>query len=149
MRGYRDDGLFGDGITDPLEVIYHETYVLGNCDIVETIVTEYSENLTEEELLYLNQIIAMNQGLDTDMSEIDKPYFQDILKKVLNDRNYCLWLCEKPEDVYESYVEPMSGDDGVTYDEYKEDISEYDVPEDALILSDLGSEGSLYVWKKG
>ena len=105
MIGYRDNNLFGDGYTDPLEVSYYETSVLGNTDIPDHILNQKRlYGITEEEYGFLRDICEYN------VDEIDKWYFQEIIQKYIGDRNCCLWLCKSPEDVYNSYVAPMSGE---------------------------------------
>lgn len=80
------------------------------------------------------------------MNEINKKYFTDIVQKIIGDRNYCLWLCKERRDIYDSYVGVMP-ENHITYEEYLECISEYEIPEDYVLLSDLGKEGALYVYK--
>ncbi|MBO5551237.1 MAG: hypothetical protein J5966_04690 [Lachnospiraceae bacterium] len=142
MIGYRDNDLFGDGYTDPLEVSYYETSVLGNTDIPDHILNqERLYGITEEEYGFLRDICEYN------VDEIDKWYFQEIIQKYIGDRNCCLWLCKRPEDVYNSYIAPMSGET-VSFEEYRDRITAYEIPDDALVMSDGGTEGALYCFNR-
>ena len=162
--GYRDETLFGDGITDPCEVVFYETDTLGNSDIVEYILSKHSDCLSENERKWLGKIvkyILSNRSYyfssgeqsspdeidDDEIGEIDKEYFVEIIKKVIGDRDFCVWLCKSPDDIYDSYVGVRSK--SPDRKEYMEtaDIRAYRIPDDAMILSDLGMEGRLYVWK--
>lgn len=163
--GYRDETLFGDGITDPCEVVFYETDTLGNSDIVEYILSNHSDCLSEDERKWLGKIVEYispnysncfsedeQSSLDEidesdEISEIDKEYFVEIIEKVIGDRDFCVWLCKSPDDIYDSYVGVRSK--SPDRKEYMEtaDIRAYRIPDDAMILSDLGMEGRLYVWK--
>ena len=139
--GYRDETLFGDGITDPCEVVfYEERKWLGK--IVEYISPNYSNCFSEDEQSSLDEIDESDE-----ISEIDKEYFVEIIEKVIGDRDFCVWLCKSPDDIYDSYVGVRSK--SPDRKEYMEtaDIRAYRIPDDAMILSDLGMEGRLYVWK--
>lgn len=162
--GYRDETLFGDGITDPCEVVFYETDTLGNSDIVEYILSKHSDCLSENERKWLGKIVkyifsnrsyyfssgeqsSPDEIDDDEIGEIDKEYFVEIIKKVIGDRDFCVWLCKSPDDIYDSYVGVRSK--SPDRKEYMEtaDIRAYRIPDDAMILSDLGMEGRLYVWK--
>lgn len=160
--GYRDEALFGEGVTDPSEVVFYETDTLGNSDIVEYILSKHSDCLSENERKWLGKIVKyilsnrsnyFSEGDESDeidddeIGEIDKEYFVEIIKKVIGDRDFCVWLCKSPDDIYDSYVGVRSK--SPDRKEYMEtaDIRAYRIPDDAMILSDLGMEGRLYVWK--
>lgn len=139
-KGYRDDHLFGDAITDPKEVAFFETRDLGNIDIPIYLLKHGGFN--EEENNFLKDII------DNECDEIDKEFFQEIIGKYVGDRNFCKWLCNTPADVYYSYLAPMSGND-ISLEEFEKGyVTEYNIPESAVVLADLGDEGRLYVWKE-
>lgn len=139
--GYRDEALFGEGVTDPSEVVFYETDSLGNSDIIEYILSNHSDCLSEDEQEWLRKVISYS------LDEIDKEYFVEIIEKVIGDRDFCVWLCKSPDDIYDSYVGVRSK--SPDRKEYMEtaDIRAYRIPDDAMILSDLGMEGRLYVWK--
>ena len=137
MKGYRNEDLFGDGYTDPIEVAIYETDELANNDIVNYMLE--NSNLTEKHADYLQQIA------DEEIDEIDTDYLGEIIRSYIGDRNYCKWLCNTPEDVREMYMTLEGCDEDHLPDG---EITEYDIPDDAIKLSDLGREGSLYVWKQ-
>ncbi len=142
MKGYRSEYLFGDGITDPLEVAFYETRDLGNSDIPDMLLKK-GITLTDEEREYLETF--------HEQDEPDKEFFQDIVSKFIGNRNFCKWLCATPADIYYSYVKPLNLKGRELSLELfleTEDITEYDIPEDAVVLADLGREGSLFVWKE-
>ena len=142
MTGYRDDALFGEGFTDPGEVSYYETEELGNSDIPEMLLSRAS--LNKEQRDYLQKII------DGEVDSIDKQCFIGIVRDYVGDRDFCKWLCSNPKHVYENYIKPFSANDVLfsSYDDYKDNITVYQVPSDAVMLADLGDEGTLYAWRK-
>ena len=141
MIGYRDNGLFGDGWHFPMLVAYYETQELGNTDIPEHILNHFSEALSEKERLFLQDIV------DGNVDEIDKIAFGRIIDKIRGEKDTCLWLCRTPEDVYNSYVASMQGND-ISYEEYRQNITAYEIPNDSVVLADNGSEGVLYCFKQ-
>ncbi len=139
MKGYRSETLFGDGYTDPLEVAFFETRDLGNPDIPETLLKN-DPWLTDDQKKYLKTY--------EQYEELDKEYFQEIVRKYIGDRNFCKWLCKSPEDIWKNYVHPLDKSVSLELFLATEEITEYEIPEDAIVLADLGSEGALYCWKK-
>lgn len=142
MIGYRDNSLFGDGITDPLAVTYYELNTLGNVDVPDYILDHYASHLLTDEVAYLKEL---SENID-DIDEVDEWFYGQIIQKVIGNRNFCLWLCKSKQDVYDSYIGIMP-QCKETFEEAKEHIEAYDIPDDAIILSDGGREGTLYVWK--
>lgn len=60
-----------------------------------------------------------------------------------------------PEDVYDSYMAMRPEMHQLPYEQAldkgilgTDEITEYMIPDDAIIMSDLGSEGKLYCWKR-
>ena len=139
MVGYRGEYLFGDCITDPGEVAFYELRDLGNLDIPEYLLSHYEVSAEHKE--YLESIV---DG-DIDDCEIDKEYYKEIISRIIQGRDFCKWLCKAPKDVYDCYVEPFGR---VSYEAFKEEINCYEIPHDAIILSDLGKEGILWCWKE-
>ena len=145
MKGYRCENLFGDNVTDPIKVAIYECKELGNSDIPEYILKN-SNDLTYDEQIFLNNFLTT-----TDFNEFfDEEFFTEIIKKYIGNRNYCKWLCSTPENIYFSYVAPFE-QEGVSLELFleTEDITEYEIPNDAIILSDIDMEGVLYVWHIG
>lgn len=139
MKGYRSEYLFGEGITDPLQVARYETWDLGNADIPYMLLSK-PELYTKEELDYLDDVFNCRVA-----SLEDLDFWNDIVKKFIGTRTYCKWLCKTPKDVYDSYV-GIFNSNKITYEEFKEEIEEYEIPENAIVLADLDREGKLYVW---
>ncbi len=138
MVGYRCENLFGDGYTDPLEVTFYETRDLGNPDIPDMLLKN-DPYLTDDQQKFLETLDQQD--------EIDKEYFQEIVSKYIGNRNFCKWLCKSPEDIWASYINPFDRNMPLQLFLDTEDISAYEIPEDAIVLADLGEEGSLYCWK--
>lgn len=133
--GYRDDTLWGENIHNPASVCFYETDELGNTDIPEYLLSNYRNVFDQREIQFLEGVVS------EEYDDVDEKEFKSIISKVIGDRNYCLWLCERPEDVLEEYIIPFT-DATLTETE----IVSYRIPEDAIILADNGREGKLYVW---
>jgi len=129
MTGYRAENLFGDGVTDPVEVIAYEVTELGNLDIPETISR------------YPSDTQGFWKALANELIDPDEETIKSSARRFLKGRNYCKWVCKTKQDVIDVYG---SADDGMTLD----DIEEIEIPDSALILSDLGKQCVLYCWKK-
>lgn len=149
--GYRDDYLFGDGYHDTYEVAMYETAELGNLDILDCILTHYSTLLPEATYTLLSDSLP---GC-TDSFELlekidDEDEFEDLidsaLRAVIGNRTFCIWLCSEPSDIVDSYLAPYSDGRAAIYD--LDNVDSYDIPEDAIILSDLGRDGCLWCWKE-
>lgn len=141
MKGYRINELFGlesERTLDPREVVYYEVYFLRKTDILEYILS-HENHLDEEEKGYFQEII--NEEHD----EIDKDYLKDILNKHLGKyNNCCLWLCDSPDDL-SVYTDSKF----VQYSNNKSmQISEYILPDNFMILSDIGVQGKLYCFNR-
>ena len=140
MTGYRDDNLFGSGNTNPIDVIYFECKELGNTDI-PTYMVNHPRELTGAQIDYLRQI--------ANGASIDEFRLKEIIKFYIEKRNYCIWLCNSPKDVYDAYIDrTCSNTEKPEYKKYKKQISKYTIPKDAIILSDCGIDGKLYAWQK-
>lgn len=145
MKGYRSETLFDDGYTDPVEVAFYETQELGNIDIPSMLLEK--AQLTEDEAEFLGNVVSfLNEDEDAEIDEIDEECFCEIVRKYIDGRNYCKWLCPTPKDVWACYVEPIHHD--VSFEDFAGEVTEYDIPEDAIKLADLGAEGVLWCWKK-
>lgn len=137
MKGYRCEDLFGDGVTDPVAVAIYETFVLGNMEIPLMLLANF-KNLTEEDRVFLE---TCNESDNTDM-------LARIVRTYIGERDYCKWLCASPEDIWHCYVEPLENN-RLLLPEFLESgrVSEYSIPDDAVVLADLGREGTLYCWE--
>ena len=138
---YRSELPFGEGYRDLVEVCTHETYALGNIDIIDGL----KDGLLQHSYLYgkLRQFSEeyMENGFIDDMSETDWNQFftecKEELSRIYNIRpDYVLWLAGSYEAVkqYDLHdeVEPNSTD---CYEE-----TEY-------VISDLGFDGALYIYE--
>ena len=152
-KGYRDDDLFGEGYRNPHEVMMHEIDELGNLGSLEFWTTQYFNLFSEEEKEMLGGIDGCRDADDfaekfSNENEFKK-FCERLIAKIVDDRDYCIWLCARPEDVKASSVEPFSDNGSEWANEYTgEGIEAYDIPKDAIILDDLGPEGCLWCWKQ-
>lgn len=157
--GYRTEAFFGERYRNAASVMAHETFVLDNTDILNYLI---SSNLVGQGTKdYLQVYVTLMEegrliytGYDTDYEEMLYRYrkneedriefFQDILDDIKNrkgiDIKYVLWLCDSPEDVFNSYnVEQNISIADIEFDGYlRSDV----------ILSDIGTEGKLCGYEK-
>ena len=124
MIGYRVENLFGDGVTDPVEVIAYEVTELGNLDIPHTLAR------------YISDTQGFWKALDNELIEPDADIVKSYARQFLKGKNYCKWICKNKQDLID------------IYDVDEDDIEEIKIPDNAVILSDLGRDGVLYCWKK-
>ena len=131
---YRSDSVFGEGIREPVKVVAHEFFELGNTDIPEYILKHYDvPEECQKEWKALIDEMDKNAYVD-DVSESDKLAYadrliQELSKAVHKEIKYVLWLTSR-EDVLDLYeADP-------------DDIDEYEVSD--VILSDVGHDGRLY-----
>jgi len=121
--GYRNDLLYGSGIEDFEAVISHEILELGNRDIPLT----------------CNKLYSISTSL---MDIIPKKVIRRIVDYMRTHYKtsslYVKWLCTKC-----NVIEYYEGCD--------ENIVAYKIPSNALVISDLGREGALFIsdhkWK--
>lgn len=140
MNGYRDDNLFWYGYTNPIDVVYHECKDLKNADI-PTYIANHPRNLTGAQIEYLKQI--------ANGATIDEFRLKEIIKFYIENRNYCIWLCNSPKDLYNTYIDKIHSDAlKPEYKDYKKQIVKHAIPKTAIILSDRGINGKLYAWRK-
>lgn len=153
-KGYRDDSLFGEGYHDPKEVLIHEIMELGNLGALEFINRHYKDKLNAQLRGVVMSLITEKDGWEAtklfDSEEQCQQVLEKIIDAVIEDRNYCVWLCSAPVDVVDAYIEPMIESGSDDYEEYKGnmEIQEYPIPNDAIILDDVELDGVLWCWKK-
>lgn len=153
-KGYRDDSLFGEygnevGYHDPVEVLLYETLELQNIQAIDFFHKNYMHLLTEEEKekieLFMYKCSGPWEYEKVFSSENEfKTFLEVIIRKIIDDRNYCIWLCAQPQDVFDSYV--WNPEDIEVYD--MDQIDEHEIPSDAIILVDNDTEGCLWCWKE-
>lgn len=144
--GYRDDGLFGgDGPRDIIEVLSYETGELKNTGSLQWCIDHYE--LSNELVADLSNLI--DDGLPE--QEEMKPYIARILEEINKslgkDLKYCIWLTDKPEDIYFTYVAPYP-DEVVGLEEFLEsgNISKY--KKSPYMLDNADSGGKLYAYEE-
>lgn len=138
MVRYRSETPFGDGVRDILSVLVHETYEMGNSDIVRYLVENYLFGPLKDDAITLCKELEENGFVD-DYGESD---WQDFFLCAIHEINlikncnlrFCLWLADK--DVVKDY--------------YCKNCDEYDLcgyETSPIILSDLGHDGALYAYE--
>ena len=119
-KGYRNDFLYGSGIEDIRKVIRHEADELCNADIFITCENLYGIDYGEINVEDIENI----DGYVEKTMEFLKSHFG-------TDELYGKWLALK-EDIMTLY----RGEEGIT---------EYIIPENAIVISDIGRDGALFV----
>lgn len=122
--GYRNNECYGNYIYDLRDVISFEIKELGNNDILYFFNKHYNTNFG------LMVSCCKDDEINKEISQI-----YDIVCGALNTNSpYCMWLTT------EEYVEEL-----YSTDEYL--VSCYKIPEDSIIMSDLGCDGILIATK--
>ena len=151
---YRTEILFGENYRDAAKIMAHETFELGNSDIVSTLRnTILKESPISDKLRILEEEIESGDISTDDNGELYDMYqthdsygddtcasvqfFSDVLEEIKNatgkDIKYALWLCDEKENVYDYDIHHELTDD---------DIDVYE--ETDIVLSDIGIGGKLY-----
>lgn len=117
ITGYRTLNSVFNAIAVPFnKVLDYETKVLDNVDIYLTMRDRYNLKI----------------DLRWNRDKCNKVVMDFINKKFNGMDCYCVWLCDNICDVKNYYA-------------HNEEIIEVILPNNALIVSDLGAEGKLYV----
>ena len=128
---YRDNYLFGDAIREVHSVIFYETFVLGNMDIIMQCM-QYMSDKTRKDAEWIVFNFREEYGCGVSMDDrisFTKSLVRDIREHTGKNISYALWLAEK-RTLLESYKADPDGLDGyVTSD---------------VILSDIMPDGRLY-----
>lgn len=157
--GYRTETFFGEGYRNAASVMAHKTFVLDNTDILSYLID--SDLIDQGTKDYLQVYVALMEegrliytGYATDYEEMLYRYrkneedriefFQEVLDDIKSrkgiDVNYVLWLCDSPEDAFNSYnIEQNISMADVEFDGYLRSN---------VILSDIETEGKLYGYEK-
>lgn len=130
--GYRYEGLYGSGVRNLVDVMSYEVIELGNDDILETVLGNFSMGASDRK--------AVQDALDggEDRRKAVNACLRSIRKEYPQAR-YALWLCDSPEDVISSYSN--DGDEPIG----RKDIDAYRKGHTKPI-SDLDDEGKLWVY---
>lgn len=130
--GYRDDTVYGSGITNPIEIMSFEILELCNLDIPKTLNSQfkkYGYNFKTYDYKTEKKILEMVEHNKQELLKLLIGYFN------LNRLNVsAYWLCATKQDVKKIY-------NGDYPTKYKFDNNNY------IILSDLGIDGVLVVSK--
>ena len=148
--GYRTEIVFGEGYSDPVEVMAHETFSLQNTDVLRTLSEGvlYGTELSGI-LLHIADVIeggVRDDGLQTMLDDVYRNDADDgrrlfselvvpeIVRITGRPLTHVMWLCDTPDDVIDSY--------GMLDDVGYDDIDRY--PVGHVVLSDIGYEGKLW-----
>lgn len=121
-RGYRTDAQSANEYHTGSEIIDYEINNLGNLDILDTMTELYSLDLKTS----------------TDViNELDA---------ILGSDFQCLWLANNMLDVVELYTDGHKRP--TTIQNINVPIDKYYIPSTAILISDVGSDGQLFVVSK-
>ena len=121
--GYRNVEVYGSGVVDCEEIIEFEALELGNDDIFDTCFELYGIGCNVD-----NSKEEMEEDIERRIKENIK-YWKNHFQ---TDKLYGLWLTT------EEAVEEL----------YKGDPVEFTIPAGAMIVSDIGREGVLFVFNE-
>lgn len=127
--GFRSESFSGSGVRNVLDVLRFE-FSLGNTDIIKFVQDNYD--------LLLNYTETGDE-----LSDIVLENAQDIAEKIV------FFLKEKFSVSSEDHLEALwlTSQEGVRFYTINGDIDFYVIPDEFVVLSDLGEEGSLFVFK--
>lgn len=132
--GFRSESFSGSGVRNVLDVLRFE-FSLGNTDVIKFVQDNYDLLLDYTET-------------GDELSDIVLENAQDIAEKIV------FFLKEKFSVSSEDHLEALwlTSQEGVRFYTINEDIENehidiYVIPDEFVVLSDLGEEGSLFVFK--
>ena len=128
--GYRDDAVYGDGVTDIARVTDYETFELGNTDIPATVLELHGDLLTDGEKEILERCASCGDDARYEFRHEFSGIIARIARKAAGCPDpQCLWLAsrEAVENIY-----------------HGSDIRKVMIPADACVLSDIGQYGALF-----
>ena len=150
--GYRSELLFGEGYTEAAPVMAHETFVLGNTDILLHLADGVLDGTEVADTMRHVASVMDGEEADSEVSAfLDRCYddqdecaegtrfFEEVVlpaikEKTGHDIRHVLWLCDCPEDVIGAY--------GSIEDITEDDIDEHEVG--VMTMSDIGEDGKLW-----
>lgn len=149
--GYRSELLFGEGHTEAASVLTHETFTMGNLDVIDmlsssvlagTDVGKKLEHIAavmrEEESDPELEVFLDRAGYDECDPEGVALFRDEVLPAISKvtgyEVNYVMWLCDSPSEVLHSY--------GDLADVTEDDIDEHQIG--GVMLSDIGHDGVLW-----
>lgn len=150
--GWRTEQLYGEGYTNPCEVMAHEVFELENADILVTLGDGILKGTPiGDKLLYLANVID-EKIEDEEVEEflydafgnekIGQSFFEKVvgeIEKITGKKlESTLWLCNSIEDILSEY-KPFDGEILDTFDEYENGF---------VVLFDMGKAGKLYGYEE-
>ena len=148
--GYRDDTLFGDEITNPIAVAMHEIFELQNQSIILNAFREHNDILNAKLNKHeIHELKTLTKGshIPDETTTAQTIAVRHMIDAILDGRDFCKWLCEKPEDIWYAYVEPFDICEGLSKERYIHTFVEtYVIPDNAVRLANNEEEGSLWAW---
>lgn len=121
-RGYRTDAQSAQEYHIGSEIISYEINELGNLDILDT----------------MNELYSLNLKTSTDVI--------NELNVILGSDFQCLWLANNMLDVAELYTDGHKRPTSIQ--NINVPIDKYYIPSTAILISDVGSDGQLFVIPK-
>jgi hypothetical protein len=150
--GYRDENLYGEGFRDPVAIVRHEVGELMNIGICGHMAKNapiFLKGAKAEHRALIEDAATLSSAdeLEDDRLEALLLALEAVCRRTLGRRDFAVWLCATPQDVYESYVAPFPDS---SYETWREGawVRRYAIPEDAMALDDLGDEGALFCWRR-
>ena len=131
--GYRTETTYGSGIRNLREILDFEIIELGNVDIPATIIKNFPMKNNFEKML-LNHFVEEPERYSRKQKYDIIKLCQSIILRKYPKAKYALWLADR------EIVKSLYGGTEEDIDEYK---IEYTTP-----ISDLGSEGKLYLYSE-
>ena len=133
--GYRNDNFYGSGVRDIEDIVYFEIEELGNTDIIYTMSKLYKldweKYVEEEDGDYFVPEDYLHEIQNNILSYLEKHFGE-------SHTNLCgIWLTTE-EAVKKRYCSNS-----------EEEIMEISIGKTWLPISDLGFDGTLFVYKKG
>lgn len=146
--GYRDDDLFGDHVTNPIDVLEYEICELGNEVWLSDLLELHGHKLnaiTRHDLSDLAETVLNGDEPD----DTQKAALKAALTAILEGRDFCKWLCTRPADVFDAYVSPFAHTADYTERMQETCVQAYMMPMDAMPLTHSEpNEGILMAWHR-
>lgn len=153
-KGYRTENYSGSGVRDLYDVIRYEIS-MGNTDIITYMQEEY--DVLSDYVLEPEQIDELKEEAIND-EEFVKDYNDTFYEMVSENSGFITdnildYVCDKlgvsnENDLIALWLTDY--DNAVNYynNGSTEDIDEYSLDKEYVVLSDLGTDGSLFVFKR-
>lgn len=134
-KGYRTELYSGSLVRDLKQILLFEIDVLGNSDIITYCEEEHKISLRNDLLkeIDLNENFRVEEIVCLYGSTIAEKLYEFVQTKTGFKKPLGLWLTTK--NSVKNYY----------HAEYDNDIDAYEIPENIMVLSDLGYDGCLFV----